>query len=132
MGSAPNTGMLNLVFATADTTTSIAAVTPEPGTPGQPYAVTVATRRTTALVSGVTRIRGTVQVRASDGSQCTVSPSPGNGIGTCTMTAGAAGVLTLTAEYPGAIGFRPSAATPRTYTVGTPVELIFRNGFESP
>lgn len=126
------TGAVNLVFSTAFTATSITAVSPSTGQPGQDYTVTVLARRTSALVSGVTRIRGTVQVRASDGSQCTVSPSPGTGIGSCTLTAGAPGVLTLTAEYPGAIGFRPSAATPRAYTVSAPVETIFQNGFEAP
>lgn len=126
------TGAANLVFSTADTTTGIVSVSPSTGQPGQDYTVTVLARRTSALVTGVTRIRGTVQVRASDGSQCTVSPSPSTGVGSCTMTAGAPGVLTLTAEYPGAIGFRPSAATPRAYTVAAPVEIFFRNGFESP
>jgi hypothetical protein len=126
------TGAANLVFATADTATSIISISPAIGQPGQDYTVNVLARRTTALVSGVTRIRGTVQVRASDGSQCTVSPSASTGIGSCTLTAGAAGVLTLTAEYPGAIGFRPSSATPRTYTVAAPVEAIFQSGFENP
>lgn len=125
------TGAANLLFSTADTTTGIVTVSPSTGLPGQDYTVTVLARRTSALVSDVTRIRGTVQVRASDGSQCTVSPSPSTGIGSCSMTAGAPGVLTLTAEYPGAIGFRPSAATPRAYTVAAPVEAIFQNGFEN-
>lgn len=127
------TGGVSLAFATAFTTSSFFSVTPAIGAPGQSYTVTVQARRTTAVLPPeVAIIRGSIQVRASDGSQCTAPLSEATGLGSCTMTAGAPGVLTLTAEYPGAIGFRPSAATPRAYTVAAPVEAIFQNGFESP
>ncbi len=123
-------GAVNLVFATADTSTSIIGITPSVGTPGQPYTVSVLARRTTALASGVVRIRGGVRVRVSDGSECTISPSPSTGTGSCTFIAGAPGTLSLSADYAGAIGFRPSASAARAYTVAATATALFADGFE--
>ncbi len=119
-------GAVLMLFSTADTETSILSVAPNPVFAGQPYTVTVRSRR---LNTGGTVLgRGTVNVSVSGGGgSCTVTLNNA-GNGSCQITTASAGLRTISASHPATLGYRASSALPAAINVVN--EVIFHNGFE--
>ncbi len=127
-GSGRQKGAAQVLFGRSATAVQILNVDPPSATPGQSYRVRVFAARTPDI--GSPRIRGSAEVRASDGSRCTATLSS-TGLGTCTLVAASAGSLSLVASYPGALGYAPSTSAPRSYSVLDPAQPLFADGFEA-
>lgn len=126
-GSGRQKGAAQLLFGHSDTATQILSIEPPTAAPGQTYRVRVFAGRTPNI--GSPRIRGSLEVRASDGSRCTATLSS-SGLGSCTLTAPSPRTLSITAVYPGALGYAPSSSTPRSYSVLEASPFVFQDGFE--
>ncbi len=112
---------LALIVALAQTSTVIAADTPDPSLVGQPVLVSY-TVAVTAPGSGTP----TGNVTISDGvNSCTASV----GTGQCTIMLMTAGNRTLTATYAGSAEHATSASTDSHLVLA---DAIFANGFEDP
>jgi len=122
------TGAVSVIFSSADTATSIQSISPNPVFAGRPYTVTVRSRR---LATGVLPFgRGTVNVSVSGGNGSCVATLDRFGDGSCQITTTTVGVRTVTASYPGVIGYRPSVALASSVNVIALVDPIFANSFE--
>lgn len=121
---------VNLIFASAPTEVTFNGFIPNPPVVGQSYRVFVRARRQDPGNAAVAR--GSVTVSDGLGGQCTAALNASSGLGNCIMPAPTtAGTRTLTATFPGVIGFQPAQAT-RTITVESVGESVFFDGFEAP
>jgi hypothetical protein len=110
-----------------ETTTSIASITPNPATIGEPYTVNVQVDAPTGRPSGA------VLVSDGVGANCTATLVPDAGVAsranaTCQLTSQTAGTRTVRATYAGRVGFDGSTAT-RAQDVGIGNQVI---SFTSP
>ena len=128
-GSGVQKGAVHMLYGSSETNVSIFSIEPPTVTPGQTYRVRVVVRRTPDV--GTPRIRGTVQVRASDGSECVASLSTSSGLGNCTMVAPGIGTVVVSAEYSGLVGFRASVAPTKNLTVAIDSPYVFSDGFDN-
>lgn len=127
-GSGRQKGGVQLLFGHSETATQIFSLEPPTATPGQTFRARVIARRTPSIGSPV--IRGTIEVRASNGSSCTANLSTVSGLGSCTLVAPGPGTLSLVAAYTGHLGYRPSTSAARSYPVIADSPFVFSDGFE--
>ncbi len=108
----------------ADATTTNISATPNPSVFGQAITVNVS-------VSGfIATPVGTVSIAASNGGNCHATLSAGSG--SCQLTPGGAGAITLAASYPGAPGFTSSAATTAHVVDRVPTTLSIQSDTPDP
>jgi hypothetical protein len=106
------TADVELTVNPVGTTTSITKVSPNPSTVGQPVTVSFSVAQ---AITNVTKPTGSVTVNASTGESCTATLSGGKG--SCEITPGTAGNMTVTATYPGDANNNGSVSSGVTQTV---------------
>ena len=101
-------------------TTQIVGDSPDPSAPGAPVTVQVQVRP--AVVGNTLTPSGMVTINADTGESCVIAALDAAGNGSCAISLGVAGAVTLTANYAGDASFLSdvSVGEPHTVAMGPP------------